>query len=143
MRLVLAADHGGFELKNQLAVALAAQGHAVTDIGTDSATSVDYTDYAHRAAIAILAGTYDLGILVCGTGVGMAISANRHAGIRAVNCSDTFTARMSREHNDANVLAIGARVVGPGLAKDIVEAWLAAKFEGGRHVKRVEKIELP
>lgn len=143
MKLVLAADHGGFELKNQLAAALTAAGHEVTDLGTNEPASVDYPDYAHRAAKAILDGTHERGILVCGSGVGMSLAANRHPGIRAVVCSDTYTARLSREHNDANILALGQRVVGPGLAKDIVDAWLGAKFEGGRHSKRVEKIELP
>ncbi len=143
MKLVLAADHGGFELKNQLVTALTAAGHQVTDLGTHDASSVDYPDFAHLAVKSILDGTHERGILVCGSGVGMSLAANRHAGIRAVVCSDTYTARMSREHNDANILALGQRVVGAGLAKDIVDVWLGAKFEGGRHSKRVEKIELP
>ena len=143
-KLVIASDHGGVRLKGEL-VALLRERKDVTleDLGTNSADSVDYPDYAHRVAKGILDGTFDRGILVCGTGVGMAISANRHKGIRAVNCSDTYTAKLSRDHNDSNVLCIGERVVGPGLAWDIVQAWLdASASEGERHVRRRAKIEL-
>lgn len=144
MKLVIASDHGGVRLKAEL-VALLRERKDVSleDIGTQGTDAVDYPDYAHRVAKGILAGTYDRGILVCGTGVGMAISANRHPGIRAVNCSDTYTAKLSRDHNDSNVLCIGERVVGPGLAWDIVQAWIdAAASEGDRHVRRRAKIEL-
>lgn len=143
-RLVIASDHGGVRLKGEL-VALLRERKDVTleDIGTQGNEAVDYPDFAHRVAKGILDGTYDRGILVCGTGVGMAISANRHKGIRAVNCSDTYTAKLSRDHNDSNVLCIGERVVGPGLAWDIVQAWLdAAASTGDRHVRRRTKIEI-
>ena len=143
-KIVIASDHGGVRLKGEL-VALLRERKDVTleDLGTQGSEAVDYPDYAHRVAKGILDGTFDRGILVCGTGVGMAISANRHKGIRAVNCSDTYTAKLSRDHNDSNVLCIGERVVGPGLAWDIVQAWLdASASEGERHVRRRAKIEL-
>ncbi len=142
MRLAIASDHGGFQLKSQLVGKLREAGHEVEDLGTHSAESTDYPDYAHTLARGVADGTWPRGILVCGTGVGMAIAANRHAGVRAVNCSDTYTARLSREHNDSNVLTVGERVLGPGLAWDVVSAWLEGTFEGGeRHTRRVSKIE--
>jgi ribose 5-phosphate isomerase B len=141
MKIALACDHGGFSLKELLKLSLREAGHEVEDLGTSSSARVDYPDYAHEAARRIVAGAATRAILVCGTGVGMAIAANRHAGVRAVNCSDVFTARMSRSHNDANILCLGERVVGPGLAREIVEVWLAEVFEGARHVNRLEKIE--
>lgn len=143
LRLVIASDHGGVRLKGEL-VALLRERKDVTleDLGTNSADSVDYPDYAHRMAKAILDGTFERGILVCGTGVGMSIAANRHRGIRAVVCSDTYTAKLSRDHNDSNVLCIGERVVGPGLAWDIVQAWLdAPASQNERHARRRDKIE--
>jgi ribose 5-phosphate isomerase B len=142
MRVVIASDHGGVRLKAEIALLLRERADVtLEDIGTQSADSVDYPDYAHRVAKGILDGAYYRGILVCGTGVGMAISANRHEGIRAVNCSDTYTAKLSRDHNDSNVLCIGERVVGPGLAWDIVQIWLDAPVsEGERHVRRRAKI---
>ena len=142
MKIVIASDHGGVRLKGEL-VALLRERKGVTleDIGVQGSDAVDYPDYAHRVAKGILDGTYDRGILVCGTGVGLAISANRHKGIRAVNCSDIYTAKLSRDHNDSNVLCIGERVVGPGLAWDIVQVWLdTATSEGDRHVRRRAKI---
>ncbi len=140
--VALAADHGGFVLKNAIKLALEARGMRVVDLGTDSAASVDYPDYAHEAARGLLRGDYRRVILVCGTGVGMAIAANRHAGVRAVNCSEPYTARLSRSHNDSNVLTLGERVVGPGLALEIVDAWLATpSSDDARHRRRVEKIE--
>lgn len=141
MKLVAGADHAGYELKDALVKLLREQGHEVEDLGTNASGSVDYPDYAHGVADRVTSGAAERGLLVCGTGVGMAISANRHKGIRAVNPSDVFTAKMSRNHNDANVLALGARVVGVGLATEILNAWLAAPFEGGRHQNRVAKIE--
>jgi ribose 5-phosphate isomerase B len=138
----IGADHAGYTLKSALIALLKAAGHVVVDYGTDAATSVDYADYAHAAARGIAAGVVQRAILVCGTGVGMAIAANRHAGVRAVNCSDLLTAKMSRAHNDANVLTLGARIVGLGLAEAIVTTWLLEPFEGGRHLGRIEKIEL-
>ena len=143
-RLVIASDHGGVRLKGELVALLRGlEGVTLEDLGTQGTDAVDYPDYAHRVAKGILDGTFDRGILVCGTGVGMAISANRHKGIRAVNCSDTYTAKLSRDHNDTNVLCIGERVVGPGLAWDIVKVWLdSAASEGDRHVRRRTKIEI-
>jgi ribose 5-phosphate isomerase B len=143
VKIAIAADHGGVDLKVALHGWLRAAGHEVTDLGTNDASSVDYPDYAHRAANLIEQNLVERAILVCGTGVGMAMSANRHRGVRAVNCSDVFTARMSREHNDANILSLGARVVGVGLAQEIVFAFLNGMFEAGRHVGRVAKIEAP
>lgn len=141
-RIVLGADHGGFELKRELVEGLREGGYAVTDIGTNSAESCDYADFAHAVARGIIEGRFDKGILICGTGVGMSMSANRHPGIRAVNCSDVFTARYSRQHNDANVLCIGGRVVGFGLGWEIVKTFLTTQFSGDkRHVRRIAKIE--
>lgn len=141
MKVIFAADHGGYALKAELVVLAKTLGHEVLDLGTHSADSVDYPDYAHRAAEALLKGDAERAILVCGSGVGMSLAANRHHGIRAVVCSDVYTARMSRAHNDANILCLGARVVGAGLASEIMATWLAAAFEAGRHAARVAKIE--
>jgi len=141
MKIVAGADHAGWELKDQLVAMLREQGHEVEDLGTTGAASVDYPDFAHKVAERIAGGAAERGLLVCGTGVGMAISANRHKNVRAVNPSDVFTAKMSRNHNDANVLCLGQRVVGAGLAREIVSAWIAAPFEAGRHAGRVAKIE--
>lgn len=141
MLIAIASDHAGFELKEQLEAALVARSITVEDLGTHDAASTDYPDYAHRVADGVASGKWERGILVCGTGVGMAISANRHKGVRAVVCSEPYTARLSRQHNDSNVLCMGARVVGPGMALDILDAWLGASFEGGRHAGRVAKIE--
>ena len=144
MKIIAAADHGGFHLKKLLVARLQQAGHQVTDVGTQSAESTDYPDYAHKVATAVADGAAERGLLVCGSGVGMAIAANRHKGVRAVNCSDTFTARFSRMHNDANVLTLGERVVGPGLAADIVDLWLATPYskDESRHAARIVKIEL-
>ncbi len=142
MKLGIASDHGGVNLKAKLVELFANAGHAVEDFGTKGEASVDYPDYAHKVATAILEKKFEKGILVCGSGVGMSIAANRHAGIRAVVCSDTYSAKMSRQHNDANILCLGERVVGPGLAWDIVSLWLSEQAEAGRHAGRREKIEL-
>jgi ribose 5-phosphate isomerase B len=143
VKIVIASDHGGFRLKGELVRLLSERKeHTITDLGTESDESTDYPDYAHRVAEGIATGKYDRGILVCGTGVGMAMAANRHAGVRCVNCSDTYTARLSRQHNDSNVLSIGERVVGKGLACEIVTAWLAEAAENDeRHARRRRKIE--
>jgi len=141
MKLALGADHGGYELKGRIAEYLRALGHEVEDLGTFTEHSVDYPDLAAEVARRVSTAIVEAGILVCGTGQGMAMTANRFAGVRAAVVSDTFSARMSREHNDANVLCLGARVVGPGLAHEIVDAWLNARFEGGRHERRVARIE--
>lgn len=139
-KIALGADHGGYELKQAILAHLREQGYAVQDFGTDGPASVDYPDYAIPLARAVAAGEYDLGILICGTGIGMSIAANKVRGARAAACSDTYSARMSRQHNNANILCLGGRVLGLGLALDIVDAWLGAEFEGGRHARRVGKI---
>lgn len=143
MRIGIASDHGGYRLKAELLPLLRdRKSLVVEDLGTSSDESVDYPDFAHELAKAILAGKYERGILVCGTGVGMAIAANRHEGIRCVNCSDVYTAKLSRQHNDSNILAIGERVLGKGLAWDIVTAWLDEPADQDeRHARRRRKIE--
>ena len=140
--LGIAADHAGLELKSALAAELEKRGIALRDFGTTSSDSCDYPDFAHAVGRAIEGGEIERAILVCGTGVGMSIAANRHAAVRAVVCSEALSARMARQHNDANVLCMGARVVGTGTAIDIVDAFLGARFEGGRHAARVAKINL-
>lgn len=142
MRIFVGSDHAGFDLKVELLRAMRDAGHDVEDLGTHSKESTDYPDYAHRVAAAVTAEEGARGVLVCGTGLGMSMAANRHPGVRAALCHETFSARMARAHNDANVLCMGARVVGPGLAIDVLEAFLAGAFEGGRHARRVGKIEL-
>jgi ribose 5-phosphate isomerase B len=139
-RMGVASDHAGLELKRALVLELEKRGIEVQDFGTHSAASCDYPDFAHALASAVETGSVARGLLVCGTGVGMSIAANRHAGVRAVVCSEPLSARMSRRHNDANVLCLGARIVGHDTAVDILEAFLAAEFEGGRHAGRVAKI---
>lgn len=142
MRVALGADHAAYELKAEVAAQLAKLGHEVRDFSlAELDPEDDYPDVATAVARAVAAGEYDRGILICGTGVGMSITANKVAGIRAALCGDTFSAHSSREHNDANVLCLGARVVGPGLALDIVRVWLAAEFSAAaRHRRRVEKV---
>ena len=137
MKIALGSDHGGFALKRDIAAWLEQSGHGVLDLGNEGLESVDYPDYAEKVCRAVLSGDCERGILICGTGIGMSMVANRHRGIRAALCHDAFTARMSREHNDANVLCLGGRVLGPALALDIVAVWLAASFEGGRHQRRI------
>ena len=141
--VVIASDHGGLELKAVICTYLAERGYEVTDMGTNNAESVDYTDYAHPLANHVLSHENTLGILICGTGIGMSLAANRHAGIRAALCTDTYMARMAREHNDANVLCMGGRVVGSGLAEHIVEMFVTAKFIGGRHLNRINQLDPP
>ena len=141
-RFVAGADHAGLALKGWLVERLRARGSEVEDLGTHDGASVDYPDYAHRVAAAVAAGEGAvLGLLVCGSGVGMSIAANRHAGVRAVVCSEPYSAAMARAHNDANVLCLGARVVGVGLAETILDAFVTGVFEGGRHAGRVAKID--
>lgn len=137
----IGSDHGGFELKEIVKEHLEEKGYTVKDYGTDSEESVDYPDYGKAVAKGVVAGEVDGGIVICGTGIGISLAANKVEGIRCALCSDTFSARMSRMHNDANMLALGGRVLGRGLALDIVDAWLDSEFEGGRHQRRVEKIE--
>jgi ribose 5-phosphate isomerase B len=145
MRIGIASDHGGYQLKGELVKLLRERRPdlVVDDLGTSSDASVDYPDYAHELAQAITTGKYERGILVCGTGVGMAISANRHEGIRCVNCIDTYTAKLSRQHNDTNILSLGERVLGKGLAWDIVTAWLDEPTDPDpRHGRRRAKIDI-
>jgi len=139
-KLGVACDHAGLELKRNLVAELEKRGIAVREFGTTTSDSCDYPDFAHAVGHAIKDGEIEHAILVCGTGVGMSIAANRHPAVRAVVCSEPLSARMSRQHNDANVLCIGARVVGAGTAIDIMDAFLDATFEGGRHATRVAKI---
>jgi ribose 5-phosphate isomerase B len=142
MKIALGADHGGFELKKELVEGLRDLKYVVDDLGAFSSDPSDYPDVAHVAATGVVQGIYERAILVCGTGVGMAIVANRYRGVRAANCVDVFSARYSRAHNDANVLTLGGRVLGVGLAWEIVNVWLATSFGGGeRHVRRVAKID--
>lgn len=140
MKIAIGADHGGFELKKEVLKYLTENGYEVKDFGTYSIDSCDYPDYGLKVAEAVAAKEYEFGILICGTGIGIGIAANKVPGIRAALCSDTFSAHATREHNDANILTMGARVVGPGLALDIVKTFLNSKFEGGRHVNRLNKI---
>jgi ribose 5-phosphate isomerase B len=140
MRIALGADHAGYQLKDQIKQHLEQQGISVQDEGTSSAESVDYPDYARAVAHDVSEHRADLGILVCGSGIGMSITANKVDGIRAANVSTEYEAQMSREHNNANVLALGARIISPDQAFSIVDKWLATQFAGGRHERRVEKI---
>ncbi|CAM3458530.1 ribose 5-phosphate isomerase B [Marinicrinis lubricantis] len=143
MKVVIGADHGGFQLKEQLKDFIEKElGHTVADVGCDCPDSVDYPDYANEACNQVISGEADRGILVCGTGIGMSIAANKMPGIRCALAHDTFSARATREHNDTNVLALGERVVGPGLAMEIVKIWLETDFsQGERHHQRIQKIK--
>jgi ribose 5-phosphate isomerase B len=140
MKVIIASDHAGLELRRELVKALQELRVEVDDVGPTSTESVDYPDYARLVCRAVADGSDTRGVLVCGTGMGMAIMANKHPGIRAALCTDEFVARMARAHNDANVLCLGQRVVGAGLARSILEAFLATPFEGGRHQRRLDKI---
>ncbi|ADL08781.1 ribose 5-phosphate isomerase B [Thermosediminibacter oceani] len=140
MKIAVACDHGGLNLKVEVIKLLEHKGIEYEDLGTFSDEPVDYPDIALSLAEAVARGEYDRGIVICGTGIGVSIAANKVKGIRAALCHDVYSARMSRLHNDANVLAMGARVIGPGLARTIVEEWLETGFEGGRHKRRIDKI---
>ena len=139
-RIVLASDHAGFPLKQALIGSLREAGYDAIDVGTHSEESCDYPVYAEKGCRALLAGDADLCILCCGTGIGMSIAANKIKGIRAAAVSDVFSARYTRMHNDANVLCLGSRVIGVGLAWELVEAFVTAEFEGGKHARRVDEI---
>ena len=141
MTYFIATDHAGFNLKPHVKEYLAQKGHEVIDLGCDSDVRVDYPDYAHLLCERVLATQNSAGILICGTGIGMSMSANRHKGIRAALCHDSYTARLSRMHNDANVLCMGERVVGIGVVESILDAFMESSFEGGRHLCRIGKIE--
>jgi RpiB/LacA/LacB family sugar-phosphate isomerase len=141
MRLALSSDHAGFEMKRDLAAILGQKGHAVLDLGTHSTAPVDYPDAAESVALALQSGDADRGIIVCGSGAGVSIAANKFAGIRAAVCHDTYTAHQAVEHDDMNVLCLGSRVIGASLAQDIVAAFLGATFSGEtRHLRRLEKV---
>ena len=142
MRVAIGADHAGFELKRDLAGYVAQQGHEVIDLGTHSTAPVDYPDTAEAVATAVRNGQADRGILVCGSGAGVAVAASKFPGIRAAVCHDTYTARQAVEHDDFNVLCLGARVIGPALARTLVDTFLAATFSGDeRHMRRLAKID--
>ena len=140
MKIALGSDHGGFGLKKEIIMFLESKHIEVSDFGTYNEDSCDYSDYALKVAEEVVAENFELGILICGTGIGIGIAANKVPGIRAALCSDTFSAHATREHNNANILTLGARVVGTGLALDIVDAFINAKFQGDRHQKRINKI---
>jgi ribose 5-phosphate isomerase B len=139
-KITIGCDHAGYELKLKVIDHLKSRGIEVIDVGTHSTDSCDYPNIAHAVCKNIQDGVTELGILVCGTGIGMSMAANKHRGIRAAACSDTFSARLTRVHNDANVLCFGERVVGMGLAIDLVDNFIDAEFEGGKHQKRVDLI---
>lgn len=141
MRIAIGSDHAGFELKEFIKGLLLRDGHTVEDLGTDSDASVDYPDFALPVTDRVTSGTADRGILVCGTGIGMSVAANRVKGIRAALVSDLYLAIQSRKHLDANVLVLGGRIVGKGLAEEIVRVWMETAYEGGRHQKRIDKID--
>jgi ribose 5-phosphate isomerase B len=141
MKLAIGCDHGGFELKEEILKFLNKIANVdVVDYGTNNRDPVDYPDFGQKVAEAVSAGVVDRGILICGTGIGMSIVANRYPKVRAALCHDHFTAQMSRLHNDANVLVMGDRVIGKGVALEIVKTWLDTEFEGGRHQTRLDKI---
>lgn len=140
--IAVGADHAGFQMKNTLVGWLQAQGHRVHDFGTHGPESVDYPDFAHSVCTAVIQHEARFGVLVCGTGLGMSYAANRHAAIRCAMVSETTSTRLSRQHNDANVVAIGARMIGDEMAIDILRTFLATGFEGGRHQRRIVKIEV-
>lgn len=141
MTIAIGSDHGGYALKETVKAYLNEIGVEFKDFGTYTTESCDYPDIAKIVAKAVVDGDYEKGILICGTGIGIGIAANKIHGIRAALCHDTFSAQYSRRHNDANILTMGERVIGPGLACEVVRVWLSSEFEGGRHAKRVAKIE--
>ena len=138
--IAIGSDHAGYKLKAEIVKFLDEKGYQVKDLGTCDGSSVDYPDYGLAVAEAVKSGECENGIIICGTGIGISIAANKVPGIRAALCTDSFMARASREHNDANVLALGERVIGPGVAMDIVDTWLKTEFQGGRHGGRLDKI---
>lgn len=140
MKIGIGSDHGGYELKEELKKYMIEKGIEVVDFGTNDLSSVDYPDYAKLVAEAVINKEVERGVVICGTGIGISIAANKIKGIRCALCSDTYSARMSMEHNNANMIALGGRVLGVDLAKEILNAYLSANFEGGRHLRRIEKI---
>ncbi|MAG23153.1 MAG: ribose 5-phosphate isomerase B [Alphaproteobacteria bacterium] len=138
--VAIASDHAGYEMKTALKEEISSLGYGVLDLGTDSPDSVDYPDFAHALAEAVTQGKAGQGVLVCGSGIGVSITANRHPGIRAALCHNAETARLSRQHNNANVLAMGERIIGVDVARECLRAFLETEFEGGRHARRVAKM---
>jgi ribose 5-phosphate isomerase B len=141
VKIILGADHGGYSLKNAIKDHLIRNGYEIIDKGTNSSEPVDYPEYGHDVANAIVSHEGDFGIIVCGTGIGISIAANKIKGIRAALCINTTMSKLSREHNDANILALGARIIGESLAFDIVDTFLTSEFQNGRHKIRIDKIE--
>ncbi len=142
MKIYIATDHAAFCIKEDVKKILISLGNEVIDLGPSNDDRVDYPDFAHKLSLAVLEDSTSQGLLICGTGIGMSLSANKHIGIRAALCHDAYTAQMARAHNDANVLCFGQRVVGLGTIESICKTWCETTFEGGRHADRVEKIEL-
>lgn len=143
MKIAIGADHRGLDLKSHIKGILATEGHEILDLGCEGTSSVDYPEFAHRVAKAVLHREAERGVLICATGMGMSIAANRFKGIRAANCTEPFTARLSRLHNNANILCLGAEIVGRGLAEEIVRVFMTAEFtKEERHLRRVNKIEV-
>lgn len=138
MKIAIGCDHGGYDLKNLIVSYLQDKGFEVSDLGTFSEESVDYPDFSNKVCQCVRSGECERGILICGTGIGMSIAANRYSDIRAALCHEAFTARMSREHNNANILCLGARVIGTEVALDIVRVWINTEFAGGRHQRRLD-----
>ena len=143
MRIALSADHAGYELKDLLAAWLAEEGHEIIDLGTNGPESVDYPDFGARLARAVASGDADRGIAVCGSGIGIAIAANRNPGCRCAQVNEPLSATLARTHNDANAIALGSRLIGLDMAKACVTAFLATEFEGGRHQRRVDQLSQP
>ena len=141
MKFYIATDHAGIDLKDYTVELLKDKGHEVIDLGPFSKDRVDYPDYAVKVSESVLSDSDSQGILICGSGIGMSMAANRHTGIRAALCHDAYTATVARGHNDANILCFGERIVGKGVAESMLDAWCAGSFDGGRHVGRVAKIE--
>ncbi len=141
MKLAVGSDHAGFGLKEEIKVLLESEGHAIEDFGCYNEESCDYPDYARKLCEVVLDGVCERGVLVCGTGLGMSYTANRYKGIRAALCVNTEMARMSRAHNDANVLVLGARLIESDMAKNILRVWMETPFDGGRHIRRIRKID--
>ena len=141
MKIAIGADHGGYELKNVIISFLEKNNYEYKDFGTYNSDSIDYPIIAREVANQVADGKFNRGIIICGSGLGVAITANKVKGIRAVTCHDTYSARMSIKHNNANILTMGGRIIGPDLACDIVKIWLDSEFEGGRHQKRIDMIE--
>ena len=142
MKFYIATDHAGFAIKEDVKEIVSNLGHEIIDLGTNSPERVDYPDFAHKLSKKVLEDEGSFGILICGTGIGMSLAANKHKGIRAALCHDAYTAKMARAHNDANVLCFGQRVVGLGVIESIIKSWCESEFEGGRHAQRVQKIEI-